>query len=395
MPSASLPMPVEKEERIIALLREGMSLRAIARVVGGSHETVRRVRNKYGGVLRPRAAVGSRYLDEHERLDLARLHEQWMSICEIAAAMGRHKSTISRELRRNCQPRSGRYLPYQAQRMSERARVRPKKSKLETNPALCVLVQAKLRLRWTPEEIAGWLARHHGDDDNWRVSHESIYKAIYVYPRGEVKRLLTAELRSGRTRRQPRGRRARGRTIVDAVPIGQRPAEVDQRLVIGHHEGDLIKGSLCSNSAVGTLVERVSGYLTLVPLPDGWDSDHLVAGIQHAMAGWDSAMWKSLTWDRGTEMAPHKRLLDESDLQVYFADPYAPWQRGSNENTNGIARQYLPKGADLNTFSAADLRHIQDEINDRPRKRLEYQTPREVLTKMLQNELASVVASTA
>jgi IS30 family transposase len=216
-----------------------------------------------------------------------------------------------------------------------------------------------------------------------RVSHETIYQSIYLYPRGELRRELRACLRSGRALRRRRGRRKTRGRIIGAVPIGQRPAEVEGRLVPGHHEGDLIMGSKASNSAVGTIVERVSGYLTLLPLPAGHDAASVADAIIEQMSALPPWFARTLTWDRGSELAQHQRVTAATGIQVYFADPYAPWQRGSNENVNGLLREYLPKGTDLSVRTAAQLHAIAAELNDRPRKRLGYHTPAEAFAKLL------------
>jgi IS30 family transposase len=219
-----------------------------------------------------------------------------------------------------------------------------------------------------------------------QVSHETVYQSLYVYPRGALKRELQASLRSGRGVRRPRGRReARGK-IVGAVPIGQRPPEAEGRLVPGHHEGDLVMGSKASNSAVATIVERMTGYLTLIPLPHGHTADAVTDAVIERLEQMPSWFARTLTWDNGREMARHARITAETGVQVYFADPYSPWQRGSNENTNGLLREYLPKGTDLSQHTPAQVQAIQDELNDRPRKRLGYATPREELAKLLENQ---------
>jgi IS30 family transposase len=225
------------------------------------------------------------------------------------------------------------------------------------------------------------------------VSHETIYQSIYVYPRGELRTELKASLRRGRSSRRPRGRRpqARGK-IIGAVPIGQRPPEAAGRLVPGHHEGDLIMGSIASNSAVGTIVERMTGYLTLLHLPHGHGADAVADAVIDRMTALPSWFTRTLTWDNGKEMARHARITDATGIQVYFADPYAPWQRGSNENINGLLREYLPKGTDLSTYTAAQLQAIADELNDRPRKRFGYHTPREELDRLLAQQ--TTVATT-
>lgn len=329
------------------------------------------------------ATYSDRFLDRDERYEIARLHELRRSIRAIAAKLGRHPSTISRELRRNLDTRSGTYVPERAHRLAWERQRRPKPSKLGHDPVLRAQVQAMLDKRLSPDQISGRLKVLFPDNDRMRISHESIYRSIYLYPRGEVARELKAALRSGRTVRRPRRQRGdnRGR-IVGAVSIAERPDEVEGRQVPGHHEGDLILGANGTNSAVATIVERVSGYLVLGHLPRGRTSEAVVDAVAEAMSTYPTELAKTLTWDRGTEMANHADLSARTGLDVYFADPYCPWQRGSNENINGLLREYLPKGTDLSVHSAADLAAIARELNDRPRKRLGYLTPTEVLTNL-------------
>jgi IS30 family transposase len=336
-----------------------------------------------GGVYRPPGVTYSdRYLDREERYELARLREAGLPVRQIAARLGRSPSTVSRELARNTDPRTRGYQPERAHRLAWERQRRPKPSKLSGNPALRARVQQMLDRRYSPEQISGRLKVLHPDDPLMRVSHETIYQSIYVYPRGELRRELKACLRTGRPVRRRGGRPARG-GIVDAVPIGQRPPEVEGRLVPGHHEGDLILGSKASNSAVGTIVERVTGYLTLLPLPAGHDAASVADAIIEHMTALPPWFTRTLTWDRGSEAAQHKRVTTATGIQVYFADPHAPWQRGSNENINGLLREYLPKGTDLSVHTAAQLAAIAAELNDRPRKRLGFHTPAEAFAKLL------------
>ena len=256
----------------------------------------------------PGTTCSDRYLDREERYEIARLRESGLPMREVARRTGRSPSTISRELARNADPRTGAYQPERADRLAWQRQRRPKPSKLARDPELRAAVQQLLGRRYSPEQVSGRLKVEHPDNPAMRVSHESIYQSIYVYPRGELKRELQACLRSGRATRRRRGRREiRGR-IIGAVPIGQRPPEAEGRLVPGHHEGDLIMGSKASNSAVGTIVERMTGYLTLLHLPDG----HGAAAVANAVTGRMTALpsWftKTLTWDRGTEMARHQDI---------------------------------------------------------------------------------------
>jgi IS30 family transposase len=228
-----------------------------------------------------------------------------------------------------------------------------------------------------------------------RISHETIYQALYVYPRGELTRELKIHLRSRRTARQPRGKRTRKHSrIKDPVSIHDRPEEAEGRLVPGHHEGDLIKGTTASNSAVGTIVERHSGYLTLLHLPEGHDAEHVAAAVVEQMSALPAWFAKTLTWDRGTEMAAHAQITEQTGIAVYFADPYSPHQRPSNENTNGLLREYMPKGTDLSVHTREDLDAIAKQLNNRPRKRLGFLTPAEVFAKLLHDDQPPGVATT-
>ena len=367
-------------------LRSGMNPRQAGEAAGVSTEYARQLNKKMGGVYRPPGtSYDSRYLDREDRCEIARLREAGLSIRKVAARLGRHASTICRELERNADPRTGRYQPERADRLAWERQRRPKPSKLSQNPALRDQVQGMLDGRYSPEQASGRLKVKFPDDPSMRVSHETIYQSLYVYPRGGLKRELQACLRSGRALRRPRGRAdGRGR-IVGSVPIGQRPPEAEGRLVPGHHEGDLVMGSQASNSAVATIVERTTGYLTLLPLPHGHTADAVADAVIDRMTQYPAWFARTLTWDNGCEMARHARIAEQTGIGVYFADPYSPWQRGSNENTNGLLRQYLPKGTDLSQVTPAQLQAIQDELNDRPRKRFGFHTPREQLAKLLEN----------
>jgi IS30 family transposase len=367
-----------------------MPRRGIAEAAGVSQRTVYRMLATLDGVIvASDVCYDQRYLAREERYELARLHDLGWSIRKIADRLGRSPSTISRELRRNVHPRLGHYLPENAHTMAWRRQRRPKPSKLTANPALRERVQQMLTNRWSPEQVAGRLTVLFPDDKTMRISPESIYQSLYVYPRGELTRELTAHLRSKRTSRRPRGQRLNKHSrITGAVSIHDRPDEVEARLIPGHHEGDLVKGSVASNSAVGTIVERHSGYLTLVHLPDGYSADKVADAVATQMSALPPWFAKTLTWDRGSEMARHADITGRTGIQVYFADPYSPHQRPSNENTNGLLREYLPKGTDLSIHTRADLDHIAQQLNDRPRKRLGFLTPTEVLANLLKQDLA-------
>jgi len=374
----------ERVRAVLDQLAAGLNPLQAARAAGVSKSYAYDLHHKMGGVYRPPGVTYSdRYLDREERYELARLHELGLSLRQIAARLGRSPSTISRELARNADPRAGGYQPERAHRLAWERQRRPKPSKLSQNPALSARVQQMLDRRYSPEQASGRLKVLHPDDPAMRVSHETICQSIYLYPRGELRRELRACLRSGRAVRRRRGRREMRGRIVDAVPIGQRPAEVEGRLVPGHHEGDLIMGSKASNSAVGTIVERTTGYLTLLPLHAGHDAATVADAIIEHMTTLPSWFARTLTWDRGTELAQHKHVTAATGIQVYFADPHAPWQRGSNENINGLLREYLPKGTDLRPYSPGQLQAIARELNGRPRKRLGFRTPAEEFAKLL------------
>jgi IS30 family transposase len=375
---------VEMRRRCLDLLAAGLGPMDVARATGVSKTYVYELHHSVGGVYRPPDTdYDGRYLAREERYEIARLVEAGHSVRAVAARLGRAPSTISRELRRNHDPRTRSYVPERAHRLAWQRQRRPKQSKIAADPALAAQVQQLLDQRLSPEQVSGRLPVLFPDNRRMRISPESIYQSIYVYPRGEVARELKAHLRSGRTLRKRRGRRETRGRIVGAVSIAERPEEVEGRQVPGHHEGDLIIGSTASRSAVGTIVERTSGYLTLVHLPHGRTADAVCDAVADALSAYPPFFVKSLTWDRGVEMANHADLADRTGIDIYFADPYSPWQRGSNENINGLLREYLPKGTDLNAHTADDLAAIAQQLNDRPRKRLGFLTPAEVFANLL------------
>jgi IS30 family transposase len=387
-------LPPERVREVLDHLAAGMNPSQASRAAGVSLAFSYGLHHKMGGVYRPPGVTCSaRYLDREERYELARLLGLGLSRRQAAARLGRHPSTIGRELDRNADPRTGAYQPERAHRLAWERQRRPKPSKLSRNPVLRAEVQQMLTGRYSPQQASGRLRLLHPDDPAMRVSHETIYQSIYLYPRGGLKRELRACLRSGREVRRRRGRRETRGKIIGAVPIGARPPEAEGRLVPGHHEGDLVMGSAASNSAVGTIVERMTGYLTLLHLPDGHTADAVAAAIIARMTVLPGWFARTLTWDRGTELARHARITAETGISVYFADPHAPWQRGSNENINGLLREYLPKGTDLSVYTPAQLQEIEDELNDRPRKRFGYHTPREQLAKLLQDQQQRVATT--
>jgi transposase, IS30 family len=381
-------LPAGRVRLVLDYLAAGVCPNRAGPLAGVSVSYARLLHHRMGGVYRPPGVTYcARYLDREERYELARLRECGLSVRAVAARLGRSPSTVCRELARNADPRTGVYQPERAHRLAWERQRRPKPSRLAASPALRAAVQAMLDRRYSPEQASGRLKVAYPDDPAMRVSHESIYQSIYVYPRGGLRRELQACLRTGRAVRRRRGGRPRGwDRIVAAVPIGQRPPEVEGRLVPGHHEGDLIMGSRASNSAVGTIVERTTGYLTLLPLHAGRDAATVADAVIEHMSALPPWFARTLTWDRGLEMAQHQRITAATGIAVYFADPYAPWQRGSNENINGLLREYLPKGSDLRAATPAQLQAIAAELNDRPRKRLGFHTPNEAFAKLLEQD---------
>lgn len=322
-------------------------------------------------------------LSFEERIEIQALLRKGAGVRQIAHELGRSPSTVSRELARNSNTR-GNYHATAAQAASYQRARRPKPSKLARNTELRAFVQAQLSLKRSPEQVAGRLRREFPDRPEMRVSHETIYQAIYLLARGGLKRELEVRLRTGRTLRKPRRMAAerRGR-ILDMINIVERPAEADDRSVPGHWEGDLIVGK-DGKSAIGTVVERHSNYLLLVWMdPTKSRVEALTDGLIAKMHALPDVLRRSVTWDQGIEMREHQKIAIDADIEVYFCDPHSPWQRPTNENTNGLLRQYFPKGTDLSVFSQEDLDYVEWEMNDRPRKRLEFAKPAEVIEQIL------------
>ena len=335
------PRDVAGRRRVFDLLRAGYRVDDAAAVAGVSRSAAWLWCAEVGGVL-PRPAVDQgRFLSREERYEIARLRDAGAGVGRIARAVARDPGTISRELARNGNRRTGRYEPERAHRLAGQRRQRPKPRKLAANARLREWVQARLDVQDSPEQIAGRLPVTFPDQPEMRICHEAIYQAIYLRSVGLLRREMRSHLRTGRLTRRPRGVRGTRRdgrgTIPDAVSIHDRPEEVEGRLVPGHHEGDLIMGSVASNSAIGTIVERTTGYLTLVHLPDGHRAEQVATAIAAQVTQLPEPMRKTLTWDRGREMAAHKQLAAATGMNIYFADPYAPYQRGTNENTVSIA----------------------------------------------------------
>lgn len=389
-------LDVDRQRRVMDLLVTGIGPMEVARRSGVSKTTVYKLHHMVGGVYRPaQAQYSDRFLNREQRYEIARLRDADHGIRVVAKMMGRAPSTISRELARNSNPESGRYEPEWADRVAWERQRRPKPSKLSQHPKLREEVQRRLTRRWSPEQVAERLKVDFTEDPSMRISGETIYMSLYVYPRGSLKRELQADLRRGQRTRRRRGRTEVRGGIPNATPIKERPEDVEGRLVPGHHEGDLIMGSKASNSAVGTIVERRTGFLTLLHLPDGFGAHQVAAAVIEQMSKLPAWFVKTLTWDRGMEMSQHAQITAAIQLKCFFADPYSPWQRGTNENTNGLLRQYLPKSTDLSVYTLHDLQIIADELNDRPRKRLGFLTPREAYTQLLtQEQIRSGVATT-
>jgi IS30 family transposase len=355
--------------------QKGESLQQIAQLFDRNHSSIQRILAESGGI-RPAPRRRSRLaLTLAEREEISRAVVAGHSMRSIANGLGRAPSTISREIKRNGEQEG--YRANQADQAAWDRAHRPKTCKLAENRTLALLVAGKLRLQWSPEQIAGWLKRTYPDDENYQVSHETIYRSLYVQARGALRKELLQHLR--RTRAMRRSRHHTQKTdnhgrITDTVSISERPAGVGDRAVPGHWEGDLLFGS--KSSQIATLVERRSRYVMLAKV-GGKDTETVVnALIKHARQ-LPRELYQSLTWDRGSEMADHKRFTLATDIKVYFCDPYNPWQRGSNENTNGLLRQYLPKGTDLSAYSQAKLNALARRLNERPRKTLNYETPAE------------------
>jgi IS30 family transposase len=328
------------------------------------------------------AELHPRFLTLAEREKIADLLQQEASLREIGRQLGRPASTIKREL--DNRSAGGRYRPYAAQRSWAKDRARPKGSKLAAAGRLREYVAAKLTVHWSPEQICHALIKEFPEDESMRVSAETIYQAIYVQARGGLRREIAAALRTGRTRRKPQRQpdQRASRFTDPMVMISDRPAEVEDRAVPGHWEGDLIVGT-GSQSAIVTLVERTTRYVLLGHLPAGHTAEEVRDVLVPLIGTLPEHLRGSLTWDQGSEMAAHKQFTIATDVPVYFCDPHSPWQRGSNENTNGLLRQYFPKGTDLSVYGPEDLEHVAQELNGRPRKTLGWDTPAERLRDLL------------
>ena len=374
----------DKRRQVIALAAKGATYQEIARTVDLSTGAIGLVIKPLGGVSRKEMwQTSERRLCLDERLEIRIGLENDASLRAIARRIGRAPSTVSRELKAN----GGRcnYQPLAAHRGAEQRARRPKATKLAANPTLCARVIDDLRALWSPEQISKRLVAEFGDDATMNVSHETIYKTLYVQGRGELRRELARCLRTGRARRIPQGRLERRGRIPDMVPISKRPAEVEDRAVPGHWEGDLLMGK-DGKSAIGTLVERSTRYVMLFGLPGGRSAEEVRMQMTKIITTLPESLRRTLTWDQGKEMTEHVRFRVDTGVEVYFCDPHSPWQRGSNENTNGLLRQYFPKGMSLARVAQEQLDAVADSLNGRPRETLGWRKPAE--------QLADVVAST-
>ena len=372
----------EAMDEIWVRLRAGHAAKPTARQLGLSTGTVRAYLLRCGGIRPEPRCRSARRLSVEEREEISRGLAAGMSLRAIADRLGRAASTVSREVAAN--GGRSRYRANRADQVAWSRATRPKACKLAANAALRVIVEDKLRRRWSPQQIAGWLKITYPNDPEMQVSHESIYRTLFVQSRGALRKELTAYMRTGRVIRRPRGVRLPdgrgGRPGI--LHISERPPEVEDRAVPGHWEGDLVFGK--NMSPVATLVERSTRFLILVALPGGnHKADAVADALAAAVTTLPTQMARSLTWDQGHEMAQHERFTTATGMQVYFCDPKSPWQRGSNENTNGLLRQYLPRRLDFRTLTQADLDSIAQELNERPRQTLGFRTPSQALAEVL------------
>ena len=370
--------PVEVDE-IWARWRSGQAVKVLARQMRVNPSTVRDLLHRTGGI---RPAPKRRWelrLSLAEREEISRGLAAGLSVRMIASGLGRAPSTVSREVLGHG-GRSG-YRAAAADRAAWSRAVRPKATKLATSPALAALVSAKLALDWSPQQIAGWLKIEFPDDGQMQVSHESIYRSLFVQSRGSLRKELTTHLRTKRATRRPAGvRQPDGRGLRPHI-LNKRPAEAADRAVPGDWEVDLVFGRWLS--PVATLVERSTRFVMLVALPEGHRAELVADALAAKITTLPAALTRTLTWDQGHEMAQHVRFTEATGVEVYFCDPKSPWQRGSNENTNGLLRQYLPRRLDFRTLTQTDFDAIADQLNGRPRQTLGFKTPSQALAEVL------------
>jgi IS30 family transposase len=367
--------------RIAELAAQGLPSRVIGKELGRSHRAV------WGEIARSRRAVVSEPVRSRLRLSLSEREEISRGLAggealrSIARRLGRSSSTISREVSANGGRR--RYRACRADAVAVKRMRRPKRSKLAVCPRLRAAVEAKLELRWSPQQISGWLVEEFPSEPEMRVSHETIYLSLFVQSRGALRKELTRYLRSGHTTRRPKGHsvmNGQGQ-LRGTLNIRERPAEAEDRAVPGHWEGDLLMGK--GMRAIATLVERKTRFVMLIALPNGHAADVVADALAHKIVELPDQLRRSLTWDQGKEMASHARFTDETGVPVYFCDPRSPWQRGSNENTNGLLRQYFPKRAEIAHYTQAELDDVAAELNGRPRQTLGFKSPSQALDEVL------------
>jgi transposase, IS30 family len=373
-------VPPEVRREVMRMAAGGASYREVMARLDVPMGVVARIVRPLGGVIRKdMLAVSGRRLGMDERVEIALGLERGWSYRQIGRQLARAASTICREVAAN----GGRdhYAPVAAHRRAARAARRPKVTKLAANPALCARVVHGLERLWSPQQVARYLRAQADHARVGTVSHETIYKSLYVQGRGELRRELARCLRTGRAQRRARGRlETRGR-IKDMVMISDRPAEAQDRAIPGHWEGDLVAGKN-GKSHIATLVERSTRYVMLAKIANT-KADTVAAALAHTVNRLPAHLWRSLTWDQGHELAGHQGFSVETGIPVYFCDPHSPWQRGSNENTNGLLRQYFPKGTSLSPYSQDDLDGVAISLNGRPRETLDWHTPAECLTPLL------------
>ena len=365
------------QAQIERLIRDGETFATTAATVGCSEKSIQRYLASVGGIQSRGQRRSPLRVSLEEREEVSRGLRCGDSLRVIATRLGRAPSTISREVASNGSRDD--YRAWRADRAALKRGRRPKPAKLQLNARLRCEVDRGLCERWSPQQIAARLIREYPDDPSMRVSHETIYKTLFVQTRGALRKELTICLRTGRTQRRPRlrGERAKRGRIQNMVMLSERPAEVEDRAVPGHWEGDLIIGK-GGRSAIGTLVERSSRYLMLFRLPNGRAAEDVRVALTRKIAKLPTELRRTLTWDQGNEMAEHVRFSTDTSMEVYFCDPHSPWQRGSNENTNGLLRQYFPKTTDLSVHSAAHLNAVARQLNGRPRETLGWLKPAEV-----------------
>lgn len=378
----------ELRREVIRLAAGGATYRDILEVVDTSMGAITIMLRGWGGVTRSdvRWEPSPHRLGLEDRVEIKLGLERGESFRQIAARVGRAGSTVCREVNHN----GGRqaYRPVAAHEQALVRARRPKPTKLASNEQLCERVTRDLRCLWSPTQISRRLKTEFGDDKTMQVSPETIYKTIYVQGRGELRKELAACLRTGRAQRKPRGRIERRGKMTDMVMISDRPDEVADRGVPGHWEGDLIIGK-DHQSAIGTLVERTTRYVMLLHLPDGYQAHQVRDAMTATIGALPDHLWKSITWDQGKEMAQHAQFSIDTGIDVFFCDPHSPWQRGSNENTNGLLRQWFPKGTDLSIHGPDTLRQVAQLLNDRPRQTLGWLKPAEVLADLIGHNVAT------